>query len=146
MAIRGREGEAPATEARPEILSVPRAGRFSGRLLSAIHEGHYLRIRSGPTHRFIWIWAVVVGGRVFVRSWNDKRTGWYRAFLEEPRGAIEIGERVVGVRAARRSGERLLDAIERAYAEKYTTPASLKYVKGFRSPRRRAATLELIPR
>lgn len=38
-----------------------------------------------------------------------------------------------------------MDAVERAYAEKYRTPASLKYVRGFRLPRRRRTTTELMP-
>jgi hypothetical protein len=35
-------------------------------------------------HHFLGIWAVVIGGRVFVRSWNDKPQGWYRAWLGDP--------------------------------------------------------------
>jgi hypothetical protein len=125
---------------------VPEARRFSRRRLNALDATTYLKIRSGAEHRFIWIWVVVVDSRAFVRSWNDKRGGWYRAFLEEPRGAIELNGREVRIRGVPRRGGRLMQAIERAYAVKYTTPASLKYVAGFRRPRRRAATLELVPR
>jgi len=32
------------------------------------------------------------------------------------------------------------------YAEKYATPGSVKYVRGFKTPRRRATTLEFVPR
>jgi hypothetical protein len=125
---------------------VPDARRFSRRRLDALDATTYLKIRSGAEHRFIWIWVVVVNSRAFVRSWNDKRGGWYRAFLEEPRGAIELNGREVRIRGVARRGDRLMQAIEQAYADKYTTPASLKYVAGFRGPRRRAATLELVPR
>jgi hypothetical protein len=125
---------------------VPDARRFSRRRLDALDATTYLKIRSGAEHRFIWIWVVVVNSRAFVRSWNDKRGGWYRAFLEEPRGAIELNGREVRIRGVARRGDRLMQAIEQAYADKYTTPASLKYVAGFRRPRRRAATLELVPR
>ena len=104
-----------------------------------------MKIRSGE-HRFIYVWPVVVSGRVYVRSWNDKRTGWFRAFLEEPRGAILVGEREVPIRGVKRSGERLMVAMEEAYAAKYTTPAGQKYAKGFKLARRRAATMELVPR
>ena len=62
----------------------------------------------------------------------SRATGWrYRAFLEEPRGAIELNGRDVRIRGVPRRGERLMRAIEQAYADKYTTPASLKYVAGF---------------
>ena len=37
-------------------------------------------------------------------------------------------------------------AIERAYAEKYPTPGSRRYVRGFRTKRRREATMEFVPR
>jgi hypothetical protein len=119
--------------------------RFSSRLLASIDETTYLRIRSGAVHRFIAVWVVVVKGRVFVRSWNDKPGGWYRAFLEEPRGAIQVDGRAVTVRARQARGERLMETMEDAYAVKYTTPASRFYVRGFKTARRRKATLELLP-
>jgi hypothetical protein len=42
-------------------------------------------------------------------------------------------------------GERLRDAVTRAYARKYGTKASEKWVRGFAEPSRAAATLELAP-
>ena len=122
------------------------AARFSARVLTQLHETTYLKIRAGQEHRFIWVWVVVVKGRVYIRSWNDKRTGWYRAFLEEPRGALQIGEREIAVRAKRATSQQIMAAVEAAYGEKYTTPASLRYVRGFKTPRRRATTTELVPR
>ena len=120
--------------------------RFSTRVIAALDEAKMLRIRAGAGHRFIGIWVVVVGGRVFMRSWNDKPGGWYRAFLDEPRGAIEIDGREIRVRARRATSERVMAAVEAAYGKKYTTPASLRYVRGFKRPRRRLTTTELVPR
>jgi hypothetical protein len=120
--------------------------RFSARILAQLDEGKYLKIRAGQEHRFIWVWVVVVKGRVYIRSWNDKPRGWYRAFLEEPRGAIQIGEREIAVRAKRAASQQIMVAVEAAYGEKYTTPASLRYVRGFKTLRRRATTTELVPR
>ena len=80
-----------------------------------------------------------------MRSWSDKPHGWYRAFLDEPLGALQAGTRTVRIRARKVRGERLLDAIDEAYAAKYVTPSGRKYVRGFRLPRRRATTLELLP-
>jgi len=105
-----------------------------------------MRIRAGDDHRFIVVWVVVVEGRAFVRPWNDKRSGWYRAFLEEPRGSIEVNEREVAVRAKPAKGERLNDAVDAAYAAKYTTKPNRKYVNGFATAKRRATTMELLPR
>ena len=121
--------------------------RFSQPVLVAIRDGKILGIRAGVRpHRFIAVWAVVVNGRVFVRSWNDKPRGWYRAFLEEPRGTIEIAGRELRVRAKAARGEHLLDAIDRAYREKYNTPGSRRFVRGFAGARRRRTTTELVPR
>jgi len=118
--------------------------RFTPTELLAIDEAKYIRIRSGD-HRTIWVWIYVVGNRVFVRSWNDKPTGWYRAFLKEPNGFLEVARKEVPIKAKRVRGSKLLLAVEAAMSEKYTTKANLKYVKGFKTAKRRAATLELIP-
>jgi hypothetical protein len=104
-----------------------------------------LRIRAGAEHRFIGIWVVVVEGRVFVRSWSVKPDGWYRAFLEDPRGAILVGGRELPVRAVRTRGERLKDAISRAYLEKYGTRSSIKYARDMGRLKSRATTVELVP-
>lgn len=122
-----------------------KATSFSAGQLAAIDATKYFYIRAGEAHRAIAIWVVVVGGRVLVRSWNDKPGGWYRAFLAEKTGFIRVGTRDLPVRARRVRGERLLDAMDAAYAAKYETPANLKYVKGFATASRRATTLELVP-
>jgi hypothetical protein len=105
-----------------------------------------LGIRAGTgLHRFTGIWFVVVDERVFVRPWNDKPSGWRRAFLRQARGAITVSEREIAVRVRQVRGDRLLDAIDSAYAEKYDTKASQKWVRGFATPRRRQTTTELLP-
>ena len=119
--------------------------RFGAAALRVIHATKYLRIRCGAEHRHIAIWVVVVDGRVLVRPWNNRRTGWYRAFLEEPRGSAQVGERDVPVRARPVRGEKLNDAVDQAYSEKYTTKANRKYVEGFAAAKRRATTMELVP-
>jgi len=122
--------------------------RFSRPIVAAIDESKILRIRAGtrPDHRFIGIWAVVVDGRVFARSWTQKPGGWYRTLLEDPLGTIQVGERQVRIRAVPTRGERIRDAVERAYAKKYPTPGSVRYVRGFRTQRRRETTMEFVPR
>jgi len=121
--------------------------RFSIDVVAAIRDGKILEIRAGTKpHRIIGIWAVVVENRVFVRSWGLKERGWYRALLEDPRGIIEVDGREIPVRAALTRSERLKTAVDRAYREKYNTPASLHFVRGFaRSKKRRDTTTELVP-
>jgi hypothetical protein len=122
--------------------------RLPRAIVEAIEESTILRVRAGARsdHRFIGIWAVVVDGRVFARSWMQKADGWYRTFLRDPLGAIQVGERQVRTRAIRVRGERIRDEIERAYARKYPSRSSLKYVRGFRTERRRDTTIEFAPR
>lgn len=121
---------------------------FSKEIVAAIRDGKILGIRAGTKpHRVIGIWAVVVEGRVFVRSWGLKERSWYRAFLEEPVGVIEVEGREIPVRAVFTRSERLKQAVDRAYAEKFTTKWSKHFVRGFaRSKKRRDTTTELVPR
>jgi hypothetical protein len=120
------------------------ARRFSGPELEELATSKILGVRAGIEHRYTGVWVVVVEGRVFVRSWNDKPTGWYRAFRAEPQGSIQLAGREIAVRARQLRGARLRDAVTRAYAEKYNTKASEKWVRGFAEPHRAAATLEFL--
>jgi hypothetical protein len=122
--------------------------RLPASVVSAIDASSYLGVRAGARsdHRFIAVWPIVIDGRVFARSWTLKPDGWYRTFLDDPLGTIQIGKRRVRVRAVPSRGERIRTAIERAYAEKYSTPGSLRYVRGFKTARRRNSTVEFIPR
>jgi hypothetical protein len=120
------------------------ARRFSGPTLEELAKAKILGVRAGAEHRYTGVWVVVVEGRAFVRSWNDKRTGWYRAFLAEPLGNIQLTGREIAVRARQLRGERLRDAVTWAYGEKYNTKASEKWVLGFAEPGRAANTLELL--
>jgi hypothetical protein len=120
--------------------------RFPPRVLAALRDGQILGIRAGRApHRIIGIWAVVVEGRLFVRSWSLKPRSWWRTFLEEPEGVIEVDGRRIRVRAVQTRSERLKDAVSRAYLEKYGTPGSLRYARDLGRARSRATTTELIP-
>jgi hypothetical protein len=122
------------------------ARRLPAAVVDAVRDSKILRIRAGGgDHRFIGIWAVVVERRVFVRSWTLKPDGWYHALLDDPHGAILVDGREIVFRAVRTRSARLLTAVDEAYAEKYDTRASLKYVRGFKRGARRASTTELTP-
>lgn len=131
----------------PRMATATSPARFKPPLVEAIDKAKILGVRAGrrTTHRFIGVWVVVVDGRVFARSWEVTPGGWYSTFREDPEGTISVGTRRVRVRARPVRGERILDAVEQAYAAKYSTPASQKWVRGFRTKRRRAATIEFVP-
>jgi hypothetical protein len=122
--------------------------RLPRTVVAAVDASKIVGLRAGARsdHRFTGVWAVVVDGRVFARSWTVSPDGWYRSFRQDPLGVLQVGERQVRIRARPASGERLLDAVERAYAAKYVTPAARKWVRGFKTARRRAATMEFLPR
>jgi hypothetical protein len=122
------------------------ARRFTRKTIAAIRDGKILGIRAGTQpHRFIGIWAVVVEDRVFVRSWSLKPRSWYRTFLVEPRGTINVDGREIEVRAVQTRSERMKDAVSRAYLDKYDTPGSLKYARDLGRAKSRATTTELLP-
>src|SRR5690349_6480745 len=120
--------------------------KFPKSVVEAVHRAKILGIRTGTKpHRIIGIWVVVVEGRVFVRSYSLKPRSWYRTFLEEPRGVIEVNGQEIPVGAVFTRSERLKSAVDRAYREKYNTPGSLHFVKGFKQKKRRDTTTELVP-
>lgn len=118
---------------------------FSNPVLEALNKAKILGVRAGSEHRYTGVWVVVVDNRVFVRSWNDKPSGWYRAFRNEPRGSIHLAEQEIAIRARHTRSERLREAVTRAFAEKYNTKASQKWVRGFAEADRMQTTLELVP-
>jgi hypothetical protein len=116
-------------------------------VLAALRDGKSLAIRAGARpHRFIGIWVVVVADRVFVRSWSLKPRSWWRTFLEEPHGEIQIAGRTIAVRAVRTRSEKVKDAVSRAYLEKYGAGGSLRYARDLGSTKSCATTTELVPR
>jgi len=111
-----------------------------------VQKSSVLRIRAGTgAHRFIGIWFVIVDGRILVRSWSMKPEGWYRTFLKELRGAIQVGKSEIPVRAKHIRSERLRSVVDRAYLAKYNTKGAIKYAKDLCKPKSRATTLELVP-
>ncbi len=122
------------------------ARRFSRTVVAAAAATKYFGIRAGHgDHRFLGIWVVGVEGRLFARSWTLKPDGWRAAFRRDSRGALQIGNRTLKIRARAVRGERLQDAITGAYFAKYDTAASLHYCRGFARGRRRASSVEFVP-
>lgn len=124
-----------------------RSARFSNDLLAIIQKEKILGIRAGQDsgHRVIGVWAVVVEGRVFIRSWSLKPRSWWRTFLEDPNGSLFVGEREIPIRAVQTRSERLKDLVSDAYKQKYNTPGSIQYVKEMSGKTSRDTTTELVP-
>jgi hypothetical protein len=118
---------------------------FADSVVEALRDAKIIGVRAGDEHRYTGVWVVVVDGRVFVRSWSDKPTGWFRAFRKQPSGTIQVGGLEIPVRARPARSARIRDAVTAAFGEKYNTKASLKWVEGFAEPARALTTLEFVP-
>jgi hypothetical protein len=118
---------------------------FGGDVVEALSRAKILGVRAGTDHRFTGVWVVVVDGRVFARSWNDKRTGWFRAFRKQPSGRIQAGDLEIAVRGKLVRSARIRDAVTAAFGEKYNTKGSRKWVEGFTEPERVTNTIEFVP-
>src|SRR5215207_159264 len=104
------------------------AKTFSKPVVAAIAKDKILGVRAGAgDHRFIGVWAVVVDGRVFIRSWGLEKRSWYHAFREHPMGRIQAAGRELRVRAITKVPEATKTAVDAAYAAKYDTPGAIKY-------------------
>jgi hypothetical protein len=114
-------------------------------IIEAARNAKIMGVRAGTEHRYTGVWVVVVEDRIFARSWNDKPTGWFRAFRKEPNGTIQIDALEIPVQAKSVRSARLRDAVTAAYAEKYNTKGSQKWVEGFKEPERVLTTLEFVP-
>lgn len=118
----------------------------SADLVPAIRDAWSVAIRIGSKpHRFIRIWAVVVGGRVYARSWSLTPGGWYKTLAAEKRGVLQVGRKAVPFRGVRPRGEAVRSAVDRAYVRKYSRPGEARYARDLCGARSRATTLELRP-
>jgi len=115
-------------------------------LVDVIRAARRVAIRAGSApHRFTSLWVVVVGERVFVRSWSVKPRSWYRTLVVEAHGVLQLKEREVAFRSVHTRSERVKAAVDRAYVEKYDHPGDIRYVKDMTGPTSRATTTELVP-
>jgi len=122
--------------------------KFPEVTLTKIREERILGIRAGSdsSHRVIGIWAVVVDGRVFVRSWSMKPRSWWRTFLEDPFGEVFVARRKRGikVRAVQVKSEKMKEKVSTAYKAKYNTRGSIGYVEDMSRSPSKDTTTELV--
>lgn len=122
-----------------------KADIFAADIVDEFRKAKIMGVRAGTEHRYTGVWVVVVDGKVFARSWNDKPTGWFQAFRKQPSGMVQMGDLEIPVRGRLVRNSRMRDAVTVAFGEKYPTKGSRKWVEGFAEPERVANTLEFIP-
>jgi len=125
---------------------VTKKERFDDAIVEVARKAKIVGVRAGTEHRYTGVWLVVVDGRLFVRSWNDKPTGWFRAFRKQPTGMLQLATLEIPVRGKPVRSARIRDAVTEAFGEKYNTKGSQQWVKGFAEPERLVNTLEFVPR
>jgi hypothetical protein len=138
----GARGAAVAADHGPRGRPVAAAGR--SRLVGAVRDAWSVAIKIGSKpHRFIRIWAVVVDGRIYARSWSLSPGGWYRTLFTEKHGVLQVAGKTAPFRAVRARGEALKAAIDRAYLKKYPRPSEAHYARDLCGPASRGSTVEL---
>jgi hypothetical protein len=113
--------------------------------VAAAGKSWSVAVRVGETHRFIRIWAVVVAGRIYARSWSLSPGGWYRTLVTEQEGTLQVGHHGSAFRAVRARSEAVRKAVDRAYLKKYPRPGEAKYAADLCRPASRGSTVELRP-
>ena len=122
-----------------------KADKFTDEVVDEFRKAKIMGVRAGTEHRYTGVWVVVVDGRVFARSWNDKPTGWFEAFRKQASGTVQVGDLEIPVRGKLVRSARIRDAVTAAFGEKYPTKGSRKWVEGFAEPERVANTIEFVP-
>lgn len=127
---------------------MPVKKRLPEAIIARIQQDKILGIRAGSdsNHKVIGVWAVVVDGRVFVRSYKMKPGGWWDTFVNDPYGEIFVSNRKRGikVRAVLVKNETIKEMVSAAYKEKYNTPGSVGYVTEMSRSPSRDATVEFV--
>jgi hypothetical protein len=107
-------------------------GSFDDETLGRLGEAREVRIETrrgdgAPVHRTT-IWVVTVDGAVFVRSVRGERGRWYREVRTNPTAALHVGDDRIPVHAVPVSDEATIEAVNRAYQEKYgrSSPGSTR--------------------
>jgi len=89
-----------------------------------------------------WIWAVAVGGDLYVRAYNGQNSRWYGAAMRQKAGRITAAGMTKEVSFEQVEGP-VNDRIDDAYREKYKGSPYLAPMMGARA---RSATVKVTPR
>ncbi len=99
------------------------------------------RRSDGSLRPFITIWAVTVGGAVYVRSAYGADNGWYRRALVSGTGAIRVADTEYAVAFTPADADTDQAAIDTSYLSKYARYPGI--VKGIVGEDMHALTLRL---
>jgi hypothetical protein len=89
-----------------------------------------------------WIWAVVVGGDLYVRAYNGQNSRWYRSAMKQKAGRIQAAGMMKEVVFEPVEGD-VNAQIDEAYKKKYSDSPYLSPMIGSRA---KAATVKIVPK
>jgi hypothetical protein len=121
--------------------------KFSKTFLKCINETQITSVRAGKDRtKFTGIWMVVVGDRIFGRSYYGSERSWYTTLLNGEDGDIKCGKEIIHVKGVKPADiNAITDAINKAYGRKYLAKAhNKKWVDGLCEPERVARTMEFV--
>lgn len=103
--------------------------------------------RRGGRVRRTPVWAVVVDGRAYVRSWHGSRGRWYQDLVRQPDITLHVEGRAVPVTAVREEDPVVVDRVSQAYTQKYDFSAyARQYAAEMVLPETLPTTTRLVPR
>lgn len=97
----------------------------------------------GSLHGYVPIWAVIVDGGLYVRSYRGGDGAWYRHATAHPIGAIRAGGRRLEVIFAP-AGQDVCPAVDAAYRAKYARYGD-SYLRAMLAEPAAATTLRVSP-
>jgi hypothetical protein len=119
------------------------AHKFDAATLGLLRTTEEIRMRTGKhPDRGVVIWAVVVGDAAFVRSVRGPTGKWYKSAAADGRATLEIGDRLIPVRAIAVSDPPTIAAVSAEYLAKYATS---RYAEAMVRPDTLPTTLRLEP-
>lgn len=120
---------------------------FDQATIDFINTSNLIGVKAGNQREtFLQIWMVVVGNRVFARSWGLNERSWFNTFLNDPNGQIKWGDRISDIRAKVPGwDENLQEQINQAYLNKYDKGENSFYAHGIIKPEHVAKTMEFVP-
>lgn len=120
--------------------------RNSASAINYINSHNLIGIRAGKDReKFLDIWMVTVGERIFARSWGLAEKSWFNTFQKDPVGAIKCGEIIYPVEAKIPDDLSVINPkINDAYLAKYNSGANAEYAKGIIEDKHHSKTIELI--
>ena len=113
-------------------------------LIEYLNKNTLIEIKGGlEREKFIKIWMVNVGDRIFARSWNKSKKSWFTEFQKVGVGQIKFGENILTVFGKKTQKDDEINAkIDEAYLRKYRQPENIGYAYGITQPEYADYTME----